>query len=81
MLAKSLSDEVARDGVTVNAILPGYTTTEETHPSQSLLDKIPAGRFAEPSDQGALAAFLSSEQAHYITGQAIACDGGFLRGA
>jgi 3-oxoacyl-[acyl-carrier protein] reductase len=39
-LAKSLSDEVARDGITVNAILPGYTVTEEFSPSPQLLEKI-----------------------------------------
>lgn len=79
-LTKSLSDEVARDGITVNAILPGYTETQEMCPDQGLIAKIPAARFGSVQDQGALAAFLASNQASYLTGQSIACDGGFLRG-
>lgn len=79
-LAKSLSDEVARDGVTVNAVLPGYTATGEALQVPQLIEKIPARRLATPAEVGALASFLSSEQASYITGQSIACDGGFLRG-
>jgi 3-oxoacyl-[acyl-carrier protein] reductase len=79
-LAKSLSSEVARDGVTVNSILPGYTATDEICPDPDLISWSPSSLFASAREQGALAAFLASEQAGYITGQAIACDGGFLRG-
>jgi 3-oxoacyl-[acyl-carrier protein] reductase len=82
-LAKSLSQEVAGDGVTVNCILPGYTDTERLRELGIAADKIrsviPAGRLGKPEEFAALAAFLCSQQASYITGQIIAVDGGFLR--
>lgn len=83
-LVKSLSREIAPNGVTVNAILPGWTRTEGTLelkiPEEELTKDIPMKRLAEPEEIGSLTAFLCSQQASYITGQAIACDGGFLRG-
>jgi len=83
-LFKSLSDEVAADGITVNAILPGYTRTERLaelgRKEEDIVASVPARRLGEPSEVGALAAFLASVQAGYITGQALACDGGKLRG-
>lgn len=81
-LVKSFSREVASQGITVNAVLPGYTNTESTSESalKEVKQLVPAKRFALPEEQGALVAFLASNQASYITGQAIACDGGFLRG-
>lgn len=83
-LMKTLSQEVAPHGITVNAILPGWTRTEGLLelkiPESSLTKDIPAKRLTEPQEIGTLAAFLCSQQAAYITGQAIACDGGFLRG-
>ena len=83
-LAKSISEEVAPSGVTVNALLPGYTKTErleELKVSESdLIKMIPAGRLGTPEEYAALAVFLASEQAAYVTGQAIACDGGLIRG-
>lgn len=82
-LANSLSREVACDGITVNAILPGYTKTERLLelgiPEETFIADIPAKRLGEPKELAALAAFLVSQQAAYITGQAIACDGGCLR--
>lgn len=83
-LMKTVSQEVAADGVTVNALLPGYTRTErlaELGVSEKELAKlIPAARLGRPEEYAALAAFLASEQASYITGQAIACDGGLIKG-
>ena len=83
-LMKTLSQEVAKDGVTVNALLPGYTKTErlkELGVSEAdLIRHIPAQRLAQPEEYAALATFLGSELASYITGQAIACDGGLIRG-
>ena len=83
-LVKSLAPEVAEDGVTVNALLPGYTSTERIAelgiPEETLAAHIPARRLGRPEELGAMAAFLASEQAGYVTGQAIAVDGGFIRG-
>ncbi|MBS0616075.1 MAG: SDR family oxidoreductase [Verrucomicrobia bacterium] len=83
-LMKTLSQEVAKEGITVNALLPGYTRTErlaELGVAESeIVKNIPAGRLADPQEYAALAAFLGSELAGYITGQAIACDGGLIRG-
>ena len=82
-LVNALSREVAADGVTVNAIMPGYTLTERIRElgvdEKQAAAQIPAGRMGRPQEFAALAAFLASEQAGYICGQAIACDGGFLR--
>jgi len=83
-LAKSMSAEYAPFGITINALLPGYTNTERVLelgiPLQDIAAKIPAGRLATTQEFGAMAAFLASEQAGYITGQAIAVDGGFIKG-
>lgn len=94
--AKTLSREVAMQGITVNTILPGYTATErvtdlnranaeregvEPEEIQARLEaSIAMGRLAEPEEFAALAAFLASERASYITGVAIAVDGGWVRG-
>jgi 3-oxoacyl-[acyl-carrier protein] reductase len=81
-LVNSLSREIAGMGVTINALMPGYTLTERLKDvgfGAEHLAQIPAGRAGSPEDLGAVAAFLASDQAGYITGQAIACDGGYLR--
>jgi 3-oxoacyl-[acyl-carrier protein] reductase len=94
--AKTLAREVAADGITVNTILPGYTATERVtelnranaeregvaaEEVQARLEaSIPMGRLAEPREFAALAAFLASERAGYVTGSAIAVDGGWVRG-
>ena len=81
-LVNALSREVAADGITVNALMPGYTLTErirELNVDQAKIGaQIPAGRLGRPEEFAALAAFLASEPAGYITGQAVACDGGYL---
>lgn len=82
-LTKTISNEVAQHGITINALLPGYTDTERLRelkiPADKITAQIPAGRLGRPEELAALATFLASEQAAYITGQAIACDGGALR--
>jgi len=82
---KSLAIEVAADGVTVNAVLPGWTGTARVKEiasakMASVLEQIPISRLATPKEIGDVVAFLSSKPASYLTGQAIAVDGGFLRG-
>ena len=93
--AKTLSNEVAPYGITVNNILPGYTRTDRVDQlsdsaakrdginREDVLAKweaeIPMGRLGEPRELGALAAFLASERASYITGASIPVDGGWIR--
>lgn len=83
-LMKSVSQEVAFEGITANAIMPGYTKTKRLEEfkisEENLVEDIPAKRLGLPEEFAALALFLGSEQAAYITGQAIACDGGLIRG-
>jgi 3-oxoacyl-[acyl-carrier protein] reductase len=83
-LTKSISNEVAGFGVTINALLPGYTRTERlielNIPEEKITQHIPAGRLGEPEEFAALATFLASERAGYISGQMIAVDGGYLKG-
>jgi len=83
-LTKSIANEIAGKGVTINALLPGYTRTERLMelkiPEEKITAQIPAGRLGEPHEFGAMAAFLASEKAAYVTGQTIAVDGGALRG-
>ena len=82
-LVNALSREVSADQVTVNALMPGYTLTERLEELQldvtKLAAQIPAGRLARPQELAAVAAFLASDPAGYVTGQAIACDGGLLQ--
>jgi 3-oxoacyl-[acyl-carrier protein] reductase len=82
-LVNALSKEVAGDQITVNALMPGYTLTErlqELHLDEAkLAAQIPARRLGRPEDFAAVAVFLASDPAGYVTGQAIACDGGLLQ--
>jgi 3-oxoacyl-[acyl-carrier protein] reductase len=72
--------ELAPSGITVNAILPGIIATEGLEglldDVDSVLRCIPVGRLGDPADIGALALFLASSHAGFVTGQAIAVDGG-----
>jgi 3-oxoacyl-[acyl-carrier protein] reductase len=86
-LVKSLSNEVATQGITVNSIMPGYTETNrlkhlmEVNPNLSKVrDTIPMKRFGSVEEFAAAAAFLVSERASYITGQSLAVDGGWIKG-
>lgn len=80
---KSVAKELAARGVTVNAIAPGFITTDMTAKlpekiKEETLNQIPIGKFGTPEDVANLAAFLVSEQAAYITGQVINVDGGMV---
>lgn len=93
--AKTLAGELAPHGITVNSVLPGYTRTRRLEEiitgrmqkaglgreqvEASLLADVPAGRFGEPAEVGALVAFLASPAAAYITGTATPVDGGRTR--
>jgi 3-oxoacyl-[acyl-carrier protein] reductase len=85
--ARTLANEVAPFGVTVNNLLPGYTRTDRVErlargsadTVAKWVSEIPVGRLGEPREFAALAAFLASERASYITGSSIAVDGGWLR--
>jgi 3-oxoacyl-[acyl-carrier protein] reductase len=84
---KTLSREVAGDGVTVNSVLPGRIMTERlvsTHGSPAAVRaaaerEVPARRVGRVDEIAAVAAFLCSEQAGYVTGTAVPVDGGLLR--
>ncbi len=80
-LVRTISKEVGKYGITINAILPGYTKTQRLAElgirETALKTSIPLNRFAEPHEIGAIAAFLASDLAGYITGQSLVCDGGW----
>ena len=78
---RSLAREVARYGITVNAVSPGVIATELTggiseQVRAELLSMIPAGRFGEPGEVARAVAFLASDSAAYITGEYFSVDGG-----
>lgn len=75
---KALAQEVAKKGVTVNAVAPGYVATEMTEDldEKELKKYIPVGRFGAPEEVAELVAFLISDKASYITGEVISINGG-----
>lgn len=75
---KALAQEVAKRKVTVNAIAPGFIETDMTADLDvaELKKLVPAGRFGKPEEVAALAEFLASDEAEYITGQVIQVNGG-----
>jgi 3-oxoacyl-[acyl-carrier protein] reductase len=91
---KTLASEVAAQGITVNSLLPGRIATPRAvqineaaaarsgvplaDVEQSSTGEIPAGRYGEPDEFGAVAAFLCSARASYVTGVALRCDGGLV---
>ena len=91
---KTLAGEVAADGVTVNMLLPGRIATDRVaaldaaaaeRQGSSVEEvraesqaRIPVGRYGEPGEFGAVAAFLCSARSSYVTGSLVRCDGGLL---
>ncbi|MBT3216276.1 MAG: 3-oxoacyl-[acyl-carrier-protein] reductase [Candidatus Marinimicrobia bacterium] len=82
-LTKSMAQELAPRGITVNCIAPGYIETDMTDSltdniKENITKQIPLGRIGKPKEVAALALFLSSDEAEYITGQTITVDGGMV---
>jgi 2-deoxy-D-gluconate 3-dehydrogenase len=84
-LTRALANEWARHGVNVNAIAPGYISTEMTASLRSdptrgpaMLARIPAGRWGEPADVQGAVVFLCSDAAAYVHGVVLPIDGGWL---
>ena len=84
---KTIARQVAADGITVNTVLPGRIATDrlaQTHGSMAAAEEgaraeVPAGRLGTIDEFGAVAAFLCSERASYVTGVALLVDGGLTR--
>ncbi len=84
-LTRELSNEWAARGINVNAIAPGYVRTDNTAAlqkdevrSRQILDRIPAGRWGEPSDLDGAVVFLAAPASDYVNGHILAVDGGWL---
>ena len=82
-LTKTTARELASRGITVNAVAPGFISTDMTDQlseeiKAGMLKQIPLGRFGEPGDVAKMVAFLASDDADYITGQTIHIDGGMV---
>ena len=84
-LTRALANEWAAKGINVNAIAPGYMATDNTAPirsdparSESILGRIPAGRWGEPEDLKGVVVFLASAAADYMYGSIVPVDGGWL---
>lgn len=84
-VTRALANEWASAGVNVNAIAPGYMVTENTAPlradpnrSESILGRIPAGRWGRPADLSGAIVFLASQASDYVHGHLLVVDGGWL---
>ncbi len=84
-LTKALANEWAGKGINVNAIAPGYMRTDNTKAlqqdetrSRQILERIPAGRWGEPSDLAGAAVFLASPASDYMNGHVLVIDGGWM---
>lgn len=84
-LVRALANEWAPHGVNVNAIAPGYIATDNTQPLRddpgryrAIVERIPAGRWGEPSDLAGATVFLASPASDYVSGIVLPVDGGWL---
>lgn len=85
MLTKELATEWAEHGITANAVSPGWIETELTEKffavaenKKFLFERIPLKRFGQPSDIANFVVFITSDLAHYVTGQSFFVDGGWI---
>ena len=80
-LTRTLSQEIAKKGITINAVNPGPTDTGWLDEKQTKIftDRFPMGRLGQPTDVAKLISFLVSDKAEWITGQVIHSEGGFIR--
>jgi len=84
-LTKLLANEWAAKGINVNAIAPGYIATNNTAALQAdeernrqIMERIPSGRWGQPSDLAGAVVFLASDASNYVQGHILAVDGGWL---
>ncbi|MGB1235948.1 MAG: 2-dehydro-3-deoxy-D-gluconate 5-dehydrogenase KduD [Planktomarina sp.] len=84
-LTKTLANEWSSSGITVNSVAPGYVVSNNTvdlrkdpERNKAILDRIPAGRWAEPEDIAGAVTFLAGPAARYVTGITLPVDGGWL---
>lgn len=84
-ITRLMANELAGKGLNVNAIAPGYMATDNTAPlradnerAPAILDRIPAGRWGEPSDLMGVVVFLASAASDYMNGAIVPVDGGWL---
>ncbi len=84
-LTMLMANELAKHGICVNAIAPGYIATDNTAPiradpvrNQTILDRIPAGRWGQTDDLKGICVFLASAASDYMNGFTVAVDGGWL---
>jgi 3-oxoacyl-[acyl-carrier protein] reductase len=76
-MSKTIAVEVARRGVTVNSVAPGFIETDMTRElNGSALDAVPARRPGRPEEVAACVGFLASDAASYVTGSTLFVDGG-----
>lgn len=84
-LTRAYCDELAEHGVQVNAIAPGYvataltsTTRNDPEKNREVIDRVPAGRWAEPEDLMGALVFLASPASDFVNGHVLTVDGGYL---
>ena len=84
-LTKALSNQWAAEGISVNAIAPGYISTDmntalinDQNRAKSILERIPAGRWGTPEDFKGSVVFLASRASGYVSGEVLTVDGGWM---
>ncbi|KAH7399170.1 hypothetical protein DE146DRAFT_719547 [Phaeosphaeria sp. MPI-PUGE-AT-0046c] len=84
-LTKALSNEWAKQGISVNAIAPGYIATDmnealmkDENRAKSILERIPAGRWGSPDDFKGVVVWLASAASAYVSGEVVTVDGGWM---